>query len=263
MRMLRTIVFSAGILNGFVSLSFAEDCRYPNAIGLSRTMTVNPIDFPLVGKLQYMETLRLQDHEIVLTFDDGPVEDGTDLILDELARHCVKATFFMIGINAVESPALAKRVYDEGHTVGFHTFSHPDVESIPYETAKNDINKGMAAVRDALGEGRHAAPFYRPPYLSMTKELERYLNSRGIMVWSIDADSEDWTSTTDEALLARTLDRLEKAGKGILLMHDIQPITARVLPKLLGELKKRSFHIVHVVPALESTARAAGVMDSK
>jgi peptidoglycan-N-acetylglucosamine deacetylase len=260
MRMLRTLLFSAGILSGSVPSSFAEECKYPDAIGPSRTMTVNPIDFPLVGKLQYMETLRLQDHEIVLTFDDGPVEDGTDLILDHLARQCVKATFFMIGINAVESPELAKRVYDEGHTVGFHTFSHPDVESVSYETAKEDVNKGMAAVRDALGEGRHAAPFYRPPYLSMTKELERYLNSRGIMVWSIDVDSEDWTPSTDAGLLNRTLDRLEKAGKGILLMHDIQPITARVLPQLLVELKKRNFRIVHIIPAAENTAKAAGMV---
>jgi peptidoglycan/xylan/chitin deacetylase (PgdA/CDA1 family) len=259
MRILRPFLLGAGILAGAVGASRAEDCKYPDAIGVSRTMTVNPIDYPLVGKVQYMETLRLQDREIVLTFDDGPVEDGTDVILDELARQCVKATFFMIGINAAEAPEMAKRVYDEGHTVGFHTFSHPDVEAVSYETAKDDINKGMAAVRDALGAGRQAAPFYRPPYLSMTKELERYLNSRGIMVWSIDADSDDWTSSTDEALLNRTLDRLEKAKKGILLMHDIQHITGRVLPRLIAELKQRNFKIVHVVPAKENTARAASV----
>jgi peptidoglycan/xylan/chitin deacetylase (PgdA/CDA1 family) len=93
----------------------------------------------------------------------------------------------------------------------------------------------------------------------MTKELERYLNSRGIMVWSIDVDSEDWTSSTDDGLLDRTIDRLEKAGKGILLMHDIKPITARVLPKLLVELKSRNFRIVHVVPA--KAPKAAHAVD--
>jgi peptidoglycan-N-acetylglucosamine deacetylase len=260
MRLLRTLLFTAGILIGSVVPCFPEGCKNPDAIGTSRTMTVNPVDFPLVGKLQYIETLRLRDREIVLTFDDGPVEDGTDTILDELARQCVKATFFMIGVNAVEFPALAKRVYDEGHTVGFHTFSHPDVESVSHETAKADINKGISAVRDALGEGRHAAPFYRPPYLSMTRELERYLNSRGLMVWSIDADSEDWTSSSEAGLLKRTLERLESAGKGILLLHDIQPVTARVLPRLLAELKKRNFRIVHVTPAPENRSLAVGKM---
>jgi len=235
---------------------FAEECNNPDAIGPSRTMTVNPIDYPLVGKLQYMETLRLQDHEIVLTFDDGPIENSTEVILDALAHECVKATFFMIGINAVEAPDLAKRVYDEGHTVGFHTFSHPDVETISYETAKADIQKGMSAVKAALGEGRQAAPFYRPPYLSMTKELERYLNSLRIMVWSIDADSEDWVKSSDEALLARTLDQIDKAGRGILLMHDIQPATRRVLPRLLRELKARNYHIVHVIPTSDNQAKA-------
>jgi peptidoglycan-N-acetylglucosamine deacetylase len=246
MRVLNAFVVCAAILG--TSPSFAEECNNPDAIGPSRTMSVNPIDYPLVGKLQYMETIRLQDHEIVLTFDDGPVENSTEVILDTLAHECVKATFFMIGINAVEAPELAKRVYDEGHTVGFHTFTHPDVENISYETAKADIAKGMSAVRDALGETRHAAPFYRPPYLSMTKELERYLNGLGIMVWSIDADSEDWVKSSDEALLARTLDQIEKAGRGILLMHDIQPATRRVLPTLLRELKMRNYHVVHVVP---------------
>lgn len=69
----------------------------------------------------------------------------------------------MIGLNAAESPELARRVYDEGHSVGFHTFSHPDVEKITFDKAKADINKGIAAVREALGPTRTAAPFYRPP----------------------------------------------------------------------------------------------------
>jgi peptidoglycan-N-acetylglucosamine deacetylase len=253
MRLLSAFLLCTAVLG--VTPTAAQECNNPDAIGPSRTMTVNPIAYPLVGKLQYMETIRLQDHEIVLTFDDGPVENGTETILETLAHECIKATFFMIGINAVEAPDLAKRVYDEGHTVGFHTFSHPDVETISYETAKADITKGMSAVRDALGEGRTPAPFYRPPYLSMTKDLERFLNSLGVMIWSIDADSEDWLKDSDEALFARTIGEIEKAGKGILLMHDIQPATRRILPQLLRELKNRNYHIVHVVPGSPDQAK--------
>jgi peptidoglycan/xylan/chitin deacetylase (PgdA/CDA1 family) len=257
MKTLRTWFLSAALIGASALPSFAGACPNPGAIGPSRTVEVNPIDYPLVGKVQYMETLRLKDREVVLTFDDGPMVNGTDKILDELARHCVHATFFLVGVHAVESPALAKRVHDEGHTVGFHSFSHPDVKKIPHDQARSDINKGIAAVRDALGKSRSAAPFYRPPYLSMTKELERYLNSRGIMIWSIDADSEDWVPASDQALLDRIIDRLERAGKGILLLHDIQPITVRILPRLLNELKARDFRIVHVVPATGKTASAA------
>src|SRR5947209_5953432 len=113
MRLLRLLSVCV-VMTCVSSSAFSEDCNNPDAIGPSRSMTVNPIDYPLIGKLQYAETIRLQDHEIVLTFDDGPVENSTEMVLDALARECVKATFFLIGINAVQSPDLAKRVFDEG-----------------------------------------------------------------------------------------------------------------------------------------------------
>jgi peptidoglycan/xylan/chitin deacetylase (PgdA/CDA1 family) len=262
MRVLHTLILAPLIFGGLTDAS-ASECKHPDALGTSRVLEVDPHAFPMVGKVQYMETLRLKDREVVLTFDDGPVDEGTDLVLDVLARECAKATFFMIGLNAAESPELARRVYDEGHTVGFHTFSHPDVETITFDKAKADINKGIAAVREALGPTRNAAPFYRPPYLSMTKELERYLHSNGMMIWSIDADSDDWMpGTTDDELLKRTLDRLEEAGKGILLLHDIQPITTRVLPRLLVELKKRNFKLVHVVPTPDKKMKSVAAVMS-
>lgn len=260
MRVLQTLVVAPLLVAGLQAAASATECRHPDALGTSRVLEVDPQAYPLVGKVQYMETLRLKNREVVLTFDDGPVFEGTDIILGQLARHCAKATFFMIGLNAAESPELARRVYDEGHTVGFHTFSHPDVEKITFDKAKADIDKGIAAIREALGPTRRAAPFYRPPYLSMTREIERYINANGMMVWSIDADSEDWIAATDDALLERTIERLEKAGKGILLLHDIQPATVRVLPRLLAELKKRDFKLVHVVPAPNNKAKSAGAV---
>jgi len=255
MRVIRALVMGSVFLGGLPVTALAADCKNSDVLGVSRTLVVDPRAYPLVGKVEYVESLRLADREVVLTFDDGPVDEGTDIVLDALARQCVKATFFMIGLNAAESPELARRVYDEGHSVGFHTFSHPDVEKITFDSAKSDINKGIAAVREALGPTRAAAPFYRPPYLTMTRELERYLNWQGIMVWSIDVDSDDWVPASDDALLERTITRLEEAGKGILLLHDIQPVTARVLPRLLLELKKRNFRIVHVVPTPDKTEK--------
>jgi peptidoglycan/xylan/chitin deacetylase (PgdA/CDA1 family) len=249
------LMMGSVFLGGLPVTALAADCKNSDVLGVSRTLVVDPRAYPLVGKVEYVESLRLADREVVLTFDDGPVDEGTDIVLDALARQCVKATFFMIGSNAAESPELARRVYDEGHSVGFHTFSHPDVEKITFDSAKSDINKGIAAVREALGPTRAAAPFYRPPYLTMTRELERYLNWQGIMVWSIDVDSDDWVPASDDALLERTITRLEQAGKGILLLHDIQPVTARMLPRLLLELKKRNFRIVHVVPTPDRTEK--------
>jgi peptidoglycan/xylan/chitin deacetylase (PgdA/CDA1 family) len=262
MDILRSFVTGLAFFGGLSSIAMAAECKNPDAIGLSRTIEIDPHAYPMVGKVQFMETLPLKDREIVLTFDDGPVEEVTESILNTLDDECVKATFFMIGIHAAESPELARLVYDRGHTVGFHTFSHPDVEKIPFEQAKTDIARGIGAVTEALGPLRKPAPFYRPPYLSMTNEVQRYLNDRGIMIWSIDADSNDWMFQTDDMLFQRTLAELEKVGKGILLMHDIQKRTTRVLPKLLRELKARGFKIVHVVPKQDRTPKTAGQLVS-
>ena len=95
---------------------------------------------------------------------------------------------------------------------------------------------------------RHMAPFFRAPYLSINKDIERYVLSRGQMIWSIDANSIDYTFTSPERVIQKSISELERAGKGIFLMHDIKPATARAMGTLLAELKARGFKLVHVVP---------------
>lgn len=241
------------ILLGSLATAAAQDCpRNPKAIGTSRVLTVNPSQFPMVGKVQYQETLRLKAREVVLTFDDGPVAPYTIKILEALAAECVKATFFPLGSNVVDAPDLVKRAFDEGHSIGTHTYNHSNLSAIPIEDAKKDIELGIAAATEALGNPRDLTPFFRPPLLALSRQLERHVLSRGMMVWSLDVDSEDWKEPTEDQLVDRIIERLEKAGKGIVLMHDIQPVTARALPMLLVELKRRNFRIVHVVPTPRS-----------
>src|SRR5262245_9498872 len=102
----------------------AEQCP-PGALGVSRTLVVDPNEHSRVGSMQYPETLPLNDHEVVLTFDDGPVPRYTNRVLETLASECVKATFFMVGQMARAYPWMVRRVYDEGHTVANHTQNHP------------------------------------------------------------------------------------------------------------------------------------------
>jgi peptidoglycan/xylan/chitin deacetylase (PgdA/CDA1 family) len=154
----------------------------------------------------------------------------------------------MMGLNVAEAPSLVRRAYDEGHSVGTHTFSHPHLNAMPFEKAKENIELGIEAVTEALGKGRSPAPFFRAPYLDITKDLEKFLYARGLMVWDIDVDSLDWSLDSPEKVIEGTLAVLEKRGKGILLMHDIKPNTAKAMPVLLSELKRRGFRIVHVVP---------------
>ncbi len=85
-----------------------------------------------------------------------------------------------------------RRAFDEGHSIGTHTFSHIHLDEVPFEKAKQEIELGIEAVTEALGKGRSPAPFFRAPYLAITKDLEKYLYARGLMVWDIDVDSLDW-----------------------------------------------------------------------
>ena len=97
----------------------------PDALGTSRTIVVDPRDHIRIGTMDYAETLPLVDKEVVLTFDDGPIPPYTGKVLDILAAECVKATYFIVGSMAREYPALVRRAYDDGHTIGTHSMTHP------------------------------------------------------------------------------------------------------------------------------------------
>ena len=99
--------------------------RRPDALGTSRTLVVDAKEHPLIGSMQYRETLPLNDGEVVLTFDDGPMPKNSYQVLDILAAQCVKATFFMVGRQAQANPEGVRKVRDAGHTVATHSQSHP------------------------------------------------------------------------------------------------------------------------------------------
>jgi peptidoglycan-N-acetylglucosamine deacetylase len=227
----------------------AEQCRNAGALGTSRVMAIDPKKRHKVGTLQYSDTLPLGDHELVLTFDDGPIPPSTTAVLDALAAECVKATFFILGENAQDSPALVRRAQMDGHTIGTHTQTHPHLSKLSLPAAKTEIDKGIDSTAAALGHRQMPAPFFRAPYLDMTGPLDGYLVSRGLMLWGIDFQAEDWNDISVDAEIEEALSGIEKKGKGILLLHDIQARTAMALPRLLKELKLRGYHIVHVIPA--------------
>src|SRR6266576_2009669 len=138
-----------GLVAGFASKSaIAADCPgHPDALGTSRTLVVDPKAHPLIGTMQYRETLPLRDHEVVLTFDDGPLPHNSDRILEILASQCVKATFFTVGRMARSFPEGVRKVRDAGHSVGTHTQNHPTgFDKFPIERARQEIDDGIASV---------------------------------------------------------------------------------------------------------------------
>jgi peptidoglycan-N-acetylglucosamine deacetylase len=247
-----TIAISALLAVIALAPAAADDCpTNPAALGTSRTIVVDPTEHPLLGSHNYRESLPLNDREVVLTFDDGPLPPYTTKVLDDLAAECVKATFFLVGRMARNFPHVVQRIYDDGHTVGNHSQNHPfTFNRMSVDRAAIEIEDGFASIRAALGEGRTVAPFFRIPGLLRQESVENYLTSRGVMTWSVDARADDWhRRISDREIVNRAIARLEERGKGILLLHDIKIATSRALPNLLAELKAHGFRIVHVVPA--------------
>ena len=228
----------------------AADCPgNPNALGTSRVLTIDPREFPRIGMVQYTRSLPLEDKEVVLTFDDGPLPPYTNRVLDVLAEHCVKANYFLVGRMARGYPDLARRILAEGHTVGTHSENHLlGFDRAPLDIVKNEIERGIVSVTSVVGKNSAATSFFRIPGFLRRHEVEAYLQSRHMTTWSADLVADDWRHISASEVVRRSIARLDEKGKGILLLHDIQPATALALPELLRELKTKGYRIVQVVP---------------
>ena len=245
------------LLAGAGSAVAAETCPgHPDALGTARVLTISPKDFALIGTIQYKQSLPLNDHEVVLTFDDGPIPPYSNIILDTLDSQCVKATYFMVGEMAHAYPSIARRIYNAGHTIGTHSQHHPFAfQRLSMQRVEREVDDGIASVQAALGDPKAVAPFFRIPGFGRTKAIDRFLESKSLITWSADIDTDDWwRGTTPSQLVKRAMKRLNEKGRGIILMHDIHPDTAMALPTLLKELKSQGYHVVQVVPAGERPA---------
>ena len=233
-----------------IAVTAGECSGSSNALGTSRTIVVDPREHGRIGTMNYSETLPLFDKEVVLTFDDGPLPPYTNRILDILASDCVRATYFIVGSMAKVHPELIRRAYNEGHTIGTHSMTHPNpFQRQGIERTKVQIDDGIAATAAALGHSDKLAPFFRFPGFGHTPPAEEYAASRGLMVWGADFPADDWRRIGANEVARRAMQRLEAKGKGILVLHDIHARTVDALPTILKELKARGYRIVHVVPA--------------
>ena len=229
---------------------FAADCPRADALGISRVLVVDAKAHPLIGSMQYRETLPLNDGEVVLTFDDGPLGKHSEQVLEILAGQCVKATFFMVGRQAQANPEGVRKLAAAGHTVGTHSQNHPlTFNKMSVEQAKQEVDQGIASTLAALGDPSALSPFFRVPGLLRGEGVEAYAASQGLQLWSADFLADDWRHIPSGKVYDLAIKRLEARGKGIFLLHDIQARTVAALPKILHELKARGYHVVQVVPA--------------
>jgi len=241
----------------------AAECGQ-DKLGTARVQVVGTAGGLEVGLKTYPRTIPLADHEVVLTFDDGPDAASTPKVLKALADQCVRATFFVIGRNVEGLPRIARREVAEGHTVAHHTWSHPQptLRFMPEAAARADILKGMITVEKAaygetfpqgepkdLKELKLHAPFFRFPGFADTEDLRQWFAANSVGIFGVDLWASDWVEMTPEAELKLVMSRLERNGhRGMLLLHDNHPWTADMVPMLLQELKAKGYRIVHMVP---------------
>lgn len=236
----------------WVAIAHAADCPRQGTLGTSRVLSVGATTTPRVGLKSFPQTLPLRDHEVVLTFDDGPWPATTTRVLAALAHECVRATFFLIGKPASQHPDLVRRIAAEGHTIGHHTWSHRSLMRIKPSEATEEIDHGISAIETALhgvATTTPSTPFFRFPGFESTPATLDLLRSRGIVVFGADFWASDWNPMTPKQELKLITDRLKAARKGIILFHDPKAQTVAMLPAFLRYLRDNDYRIVHMVPA--------------
>jgi peptidoglycan/xylan/chitin deacetylase (PgdA/CDA1 family) len=221
-------------------------CANPDAIGIVRTVEIDTTGGPGFGFEHFKMHDFLRDKEVVLTFDDGPWPNNTAAVLKALAHECTKAIFFPIGKHATYYPEILKQVHEQGHTIGAHTWSHANLQRKSEKEFKEEIEKGFSAVKWALGTTGSPAPFFRFPALQHPPAAVTYLGERNVGIFSTDLDSFDFKVRKADKVIDTVMGKLQKFGKGIVLMHDFQPSTAEAIPALLRKLKAEGYKVVHV-----------------
>src|ERR1700704_2960884 len=204
------------LLSAAASAAGAAECPgNPDALGTSRVLVIDPAEHARLGTMQYNETPPLDDHEVVLTFDDVPLPPYTNRVLETLAAECVKATYFLIGRMARAYPDMVRQIHAAGHTIGSHSQNHPlSFQRMPIARAQQEIDDGIASVTAALGDPAGLAPFFRVPGLLRADGVEKYLASRQLMTWSADFPADDWRHISAAEGMKRALTRLQGKGPG-------------------------------------------------
>src|SRR5881396_1423399 len=187
---------------------------------------------------------------IAITFDDGPSATLTPKLLDILAAHHIKATFFVIGENVAEHPEIVARAAREGHEIGNHSWSHPNFGKMSDDNVRSQLRRTDDAIRSATGK---RPTLMRPPYGSITAREKHWIHDEfgyDIILW--DVDPYDWKRPGPGVVRARILK--ETRPGSIVLSHDIHPGTIEAMPSTFDELEAKGFKFVTVSELIRMAA---------
>lgn len=179
---------------------------------------------------------------IAMTFDDGPSAKLTPKLLDLLAAHHIRATFFVIGENVAEHPEIVERAAREGHEIGNHTWAHPKLGKMSDDAVRRDLKRADDAIKRAIGT---RPTLLRPPYGSISSRQKNWIHEEfgyRIILW--DVDPLDWKRPGPMTVCNRIVK--EARPGSIVLSHDIHPGTIEAMPATLDQLEAKGFRFVTV-----------------
>ncbi len=176
--------------------------------------------------------------KVALTFDDGPDPSHTALLLDGLAKRQIKASFFITGKNAESYPELVKRMHEEGHLIGNHTYSHLQLNRSNRELFKEELVKTNDIIKEITGE---EVVYVRPPYGSWDKSFEEELNMFPVL-WTIDP--LDWCTGDAACVINKVVPKVKE--NAIILLHDEYDSSVTAALQIVDELKKQGYEFVTV-----------------
>jgi peptidoglycan/xylan/chitin deacetylase (PgdA/CDA1 family) len=201
-----------------------------------------PSPSPSPAKLATYSQVRVDQPYIAMTFDDGPSSENTPRLLEMLKQRNIKATFFLIGQNAAANPDLVRRILAEGHEIGNHSWTHPQLSKLSDDRVTTEITKTQDAIKDASG---YSPTLLRPPYGAITPRQREWIENQfglNIILWSVDP--LDWKRPGASVITQRILSQVRPGA--IILSHDIHKQTVDAMPATLDGLISKGYKFVTV-----------------
>ena len=247
-RITNIIIFSLLLVLLICPLSFArqtpyDELDYIGAFGTGPLFDVDTSDVDIIlhGSRNLMK--------VALAFDDGPFE-YTNGILDILAAHNAKATFFLVGLQVEKYPKIARRIVEEGHQVGNHSYSHKLFTQVSRSTWTNQIDQMNLLVYETTQVNPKV---FRPPYRGYNDEIQKYANEAGMTVVLWDVDPKDWKTSSPSLVEQRIMSHVKPGS--ILTLHDLSEGTRKGLGSIIESLNARGYELVTVGEMIEDYAR--------
>jgi peptidoglycan-N-acetylglucosamine deacetylase len=222
--------FGAGLLSLFLSALAAG------------AQDSSPTQTPSSTKPATYAQARVDQPYIAMTFDDGPSAENTPRLLEMLKQRNIKATFFLIGQNVVSNPDLVRRILAEGHEIGNHSWTHPQLSKLSDDRVTAEITQTQDAIKEASG---FTPTLLRPPYGAITPRQREWIENRfglNIILWSVDPF--DWKRPGASVITQRILSQARPGA--IILSHDIHKQTVDAMPATLDALIAKGYKFVTV-----------------